>query len=526
MSNNAGNSFTEIKNPASGEVIGKSPLTPSDEIAEIITKARKTQKTWGSLPLSKRKKYLRNVKELLVEKGEEIASVISKDNGKTRIEAMATEVLPASMAISYYCRKAKKFLKDKGTGTGNIFLINKRSKLVRVPFGVVGIISPWNYPFAIPFSEVVMALLSGNCVILKTASETQLTGQKLNELFSAAGLPDGVFTYINLPGKICGDLLLENGIDKLFFTGSVEAGKYLMKKAGETLTPIVLELGGNDPMIVCEDADPYRAAMGALWAGFQNAGQSCGGVERIYVHEKIYPEFMSVLKEKIDGLRIGNGDDFNSQMGCITTEKQAVSIQKHINEAIEKGAVVFAKSVLPDGLNGNFMPAYVLTNVNHDMLVMKEETFGPVVGVMKFSNYDEAISLANDSHLGLTASVWSGNKKFAEKLARKIEAGAVTINDHLMSHGLAETPWGGFKQSGIGKTHGESGFNEMSHQKVVVYDIAGFLKKNLWWHPYNEKVYNGLASIITLLYSRKIMPKFKAIKKLMSILPRVISKKD
>lgn len=519
-------SYTEIKNPATGDIIGRSKITPSAEVKNIIINARKAQKVWNSIQLNERIPFLLKVRDILVEQAEEIAGIISADNGKTRMEAMATEVLSAAMAVTYYCSNAKRFLKDKHLSAGNIFLINKRSKIIRVPYGVVGIISPWNYPFTIPFSEVVMALLAGNSVILKTATETQLTGLKLKEIFDSAGLPGGVFNYINLPGRETGDLLLENRIDKLFFTGSVAAGKYLMKKAADTLTPLVLELGGNDPMIVCEDADPYRAAMGALWAGFQNAGQSCGGIERIYVHEKIYTPFMDILKEKITGLKIGIGSDYDSQMGCVTTVKQAGTIKRHISEAIEKGAVVFAQSELPAGLPVNFIPAVVLTNVNHDMLVMKEETFGPVVGVMKFSTDDEVIALANDSDLGLTASVWSRNRKRAEKIAGRIEAGVVMINDHLMSHGLAETPWGGFKQSGIGRTHGEIGFSEMTNPQVIVNDKLGFLKRNLWWHPYNEKTFRGISSIIILLYSKKISPKFSAIKNLLGILTRVASKKD
>jgi acyl-CoA reductase-like NAD-dependent aldehyde dehydrogenase len=523
----SGLKYSSIADPATGEVIGKSKLTEPDEIKSIIAKAKEAQKKWAEYDIKQRSKILLKVRDILTAQADEVAGIISRDNGKTKVDAFAAEVLPAVMAISYYCKNAKSFLKDKKIKAGNIFLANKRSKIIHVPYGVVGIISPWNYPFTIPFSEIVMGLLAGNSVILKTASETQLVGLKLKELFESVGLPENVFNYINMPGKAAGDSLLDNRIDKLFFTGSVPVGKYLMERASKNLTPLVLELGGNDPMIVCEDADPYRAAMGALWGGFQNAGQSCAGIERIYVHEKIYDEFLGILKDKITNLTLGYGSDYNSQMGCITTEKQMAVINSHIKDALDKGAKVFARSAMPANKElKNFIPASVMVDVNHEMLLMKEETFGPVVGVMKFRNYEEAIALANDSYLGLTASVWSRNTAQAERVGRRLQAGAVTVNDHLMSHGLAETPWGGFKLSGLGRTHGEIGFDEMSQKQVLVKESFFFMKRNLWWHPYNEKLYKGLNGLICLLYSKKIGNKLLGLRYLLKILPRIISKKD
>jgi succinate-semialdehyde dehydrogenase/glutarate-semialdehyde dehydrogenase len=465
------------------------------------------------------------MRDYIVQNSESIAEVITNDNGKTKIDALATEVMPAAMSISYYCKNASLFLSEEHLQAGNMFLINKRSKICRIPFGVVGIISPWNYPFSIPLSEIVMGLLAGNAVILKVASDTQLVAEEIKKVVAYSGLPEGLFTILNLPGKIAGDAFLDSGIDKLFFTGSVAVGKYLMKKASETLTPVSLELGGNDAMIVCEDADPYRAAMGALWAGFQNAGQSCGGVERIYVHEKVYDSFMRVLKVKVEKLKVKNGLEYDSEMGCMTTLKQADTVNLHVKDAIEKGAEVFAKSEITAASNvKNFLPAMVLTDVNHDMLLMKDETFGPVVGVMKFSSYEEAIRLANDSYLGLSASVWSKSNKRAEKIAKQIKAGAVTINDHLMSHGLAETPWGGFKQSGIGRTHGRLGFDEMTQPMVIVKDILPFVKKNLWWHPFSKKLFDALKGLLDFLYNKNLIKKLNGALNILKVVPRIFIK--
>jgi acyl-CoA reductase-like NAD-dependent aldehyde dehydrogenase len=517
--------FIEAINPANGESIGKFPIHTIDELKNMIEKARIAQKSWKSVPIHEKVRMIIKIRKYIIENADRISEIISIDNGKTRIDALSTEVLPAVMAISYYCKNAKRFLKPTKLNSGNLFLVNKRSKIIRVPYGVVGIISPWNYPFGIPFSVIIMSLLAGNSVVLKAASETQPVGSVLREAINSAKLPDGLFNYINIPGKKAGDAFLELGIDKMFFTGSVEVGKYLMKKAANNLTPISLELGGNDPMIVCEDADVYRSVMGAIWAGFQNAGQSCGGVERLYVHEKIYDEFMSLLFQEVSNLKVGIDIDYETDMGCMTTSKQKLSVEKHIEEALNMGAKIFAQSRIPEGESGsNFMPAMILTDVNHNMMVMKDETFGPVIGVMKYKTYDEAVELANDSYLGLSASVWTRNRKRGLQIASQIKAGSIMINDHLMCHGMAETPWGGFKESGIGRTHGKLGFDEMTQPTVIVKDILPFVKKNLWWHPFNKKIYDGIKGVLQFMYGNRFLIRLSGARNLIRIVPRIFLK--
>jgi succinate-semialdehyde dehydrogenase/glutarate-semialdehyde dehydrogenase len=298
-----------------------------------------------------------------------------------------------------------------------------------------------------------------------------------------------------------------------------------MTEAAATLTPLVLELGGNDAMLVCEDAHLYRAAAGATWAGFQNCGQSCGGVERIYVHEKVYDPFLEFLKKQVEALRVGYDDNFNVDMGAMTTERQVAVVKGHLEDALAKGAVIYARSPQPEGEGaGNFLPAVVLTRVTHEMLVMREETFGPVVGVMKVRDMEEAVALANDSHLGLTGSVWSKNWGKAEALARRIQAGVVTINDHLMSHGLAETPWGGFKQSGIGRTHGAIGLAEMTQPQVIVHDMLPFARRSMWWYPHGKGLYRGLLGALEFLYGKSIPRRFKGLGRLLTIVPRYFTR--
>ena len=510
---------TVCTNPATGEVIAEYPVNTIEDVITAVKNARRAQPAWQALPIKKRTKYVMKFAEYIQQNSAKITEIMSQDNGKTPCDAIVTEVTPAALATEYYCKNAAKFLADRKIKTGNIMLMNKRSRIARVPFGVVGIISPWNYPFSIPFSEVVMGLLAGNTVILKTASETQVVGHVLKECIEYAGLPEHVFTYINMPGSKAGDAFIDAGVDKLFFTGSVPVGKYLMKKASEKLIPVVLELGGNDAMIVCDDADLYRAACGAVWAGMQNAGQSCGGVERIYVDKKIYHEFLAILKKRVEGLRIGEGKYPTSDIGAMTTRKQMKTVQEHIDDALAKGAKIFAQSKAPDNRKGNFMSCMVLTDVNHTMLTMKDETFGPIVGVMPFETIDEAIALANDSNLGLTGSVWSKDRGKAKQIARRIMAGAISINDHLMTHGLAETPWGGFKESGIGRTHGDIGFAEMTQPQVIVDDVMStmpLVRRNFWWHPVGKAQYDGMKGLIDTFNSKGLWERFAGLNKVTS----------
>jgi acyl-CoA reductase-like NAD-dependent aldehyde dehydrogenase len=515
---------TISRSPTTGEILGSSPLDTLDALKEKLLRARAAQPAWADMPVKQRARAMLRVRDYLVDRAEELSETISRENGKTRLDALATEVLPAAMAAGYYASSAKGFLKPRRFGPGCWMLANKRSTVHRVPWGVVGVIAPWNYPFAIPFSEVVMGLLAGNAVVLKVASQTQLVGRALERCFQSAGLPDGVFAYLNLPGPAAGKALLETGVDKLFFTGSVAVGKQLMAKAAETLTPLCLELGGNDPMLVCPDADMERAAGGAVWAGMQNCGQTCAAVERIYVHKDAYKPFMDLLGGKVRALRVGIDTDHRVDLGAMTTQEQMATVRRHLQDAQARGATVFAQSSCPDGPSGNFLPAVVLADVDHSMLVMREETFGPVIAVMQVDDMDQAVRLANDSDLGLTASVWSRNRKTAQRLARRLQAGVVMINDHLMAHGIPTVPWGGFKQSGIGRSHGAIGFAEMTQPQCIVDDLLPGAKKNLWWHPHGPQVYTGIRGALDMLYARRLSRRIAGLWSVMKLMPRMFRK--
>jgi succinate-semialdehyde dehydrogenase/glutarate-semialdehyde dehydrogenase len=482
--------------------------------AKIVAAARRAQTAWAARPYRERVACLKRSAKYLGSHIDEITEIIHRENGKLKTDALAAEVLPALMAVDYYIRKGRRFCAPRRTGGGSLLMFNKRSRLVYKPYGVVGIISPWNYPFAIPFSEVVMALLAGNAVILKVASLTPGVGRVLEALFNAAELPAGIFNYVEMPGREAGPAFIRGGVDKLFFTGSSATGRELMALAAERLLPLVLELGGADAAVICDDADLDRAARGMLWAGFSNAGQSCGGVQRILVHEKIYRPFLEKFCPLVKDLKPGNGPD--ADLGPMTTLRQKEVVQKQIDACIALGAEIAAQSAAapetPEpGTEDRFFPATVLTGVTPAMPVMNAEVFGPVVAVLPFRDNAEALRLANTSSYGLTGSVWSRNSRQAKQLAALINAGAVMINDHLMSHGLAETPWGGFGDSGIGRTHGELGFREMLKVQVIVNDILPLVKKDLFWHPYTEKVYQGVRAIAEFLGGQTIASRLKAL---------------
>ena len=428
------------ENPATGEVLGESKIDSPEQAREAIRRAREAQRQWRDTPLAERVRRVLRIRDHLVDNADDIATVIAADVGKTRIDALATDVMPAAMATSCHARNARRFMRPIRLRGGSVAFANKRSTIHRVPYGVIGIISPWNYPLGIPIHEIVPALLAGNGVVFKTAPETQMVGRRIEEIVAAGDLPAGLFAHLNMPGSTAGDVFLEaGGVDKLFFTGSVRVGKLLMARAAETLTPVALELGGNDAMLVCADADLGRSVNGAIWAGLQNSGQTCAGVERIYVHEEVYDGFMALLKSKVEQLRVGADRAHDVDIGAMCTARQTASVTAQIEDALSRGARVFARSEAPaESAAGNFLPVTVLVDVNHDMAVMREETFGPVLGVMKVNDMDEAIALANDSLLGLTGSVWSRDTRMARALGRRMHAGVITINDHLISHGLAE----------------------------------------------------------------------------------------
>jgi succinate-semialdehyde dehydrogenase/glutarate-semialdehyde dehydrogenase len=330
-------------------------------------------------------------------------------------------------------------------------------------------------------------------------------GQKMAEILHEGGVPEDVFIIVQGPGSI-GEGMIEGGVDHLVFTGSVEIGRHVNKLCAEKFISTTMELGGKDPMIVLDDADLDSAAAGAVWGAFANSGQTCASVERVYVMEKVYDAFVDKVLEKTKKLRQGIDTDHNVDVGAMTSRSQLDIVERHVEDARKKGANIRTGGSRRNDLPGMFFEPTVITEVDETMACMIEETFGPTLPIRKVNSEDEAVRLANDSPFGLTASIWSTNIPRAKRLASRIVTGTVTINDALSTFGMAETPWGGVKESGTGRTHGEFGLKEMTRPLHVCVDIQ-YTKFKPWWYPYDEKLYKGFKSSLYSFTSGKLIDK-------------------
>ncbi|RNF18492.1 putative aldehyde dehydrogenase [Trypanosoma conorhini] len=495
-------------NPATGKKL--EPVEPNsvEDVNRAVAHAREAQKVWASLSFAQRAKHVKKMQRFLADNADRAAAIISQCNGKTRHDALGTEILPCVMACKWYAANTARVLAPQKLPCGNMLFFNKSNTLQYIPLGVVGIITAWNFPFTIPFNEVLMALMAGNGVVLKVATPTTHVGRFIEECINAGEFPPGLFAHVVLQGADVGPGMLKAGVDKIFFTGSVLVGKKLMALAAETLTPVSLELGGKDPMIVLADAAIERAVNCALWAGFQNAGQSCGGVERVYVHASIYDKFLAELVAKTRALRHGPDVNFNVDIGAVTTKSQLQTIKEHVEDAVARGARIVAQSTpTGDVSSGNFYPATVLTGVTADMRVMREETFGPVLPLVPFTTEEEVVAMANDCRFALTSSVFSSSRTNARRVAGKLESGVVSINDHLYSHGMSESPWGGWKESGIGRTHGVLGLKEMCNVRCINDDClpSRWAHRDLWWFPHGHDSYDTLLHAVSVAAPRGFM---------------------
>jgi succinate-semialdehyde dehydrogenase/glutarate-semialdehyde dehydrogenase len=470
--------------PATNEEIGRVPLCSTEDVRRAVERAREAQKSWASLSFSERGRIVLRAREFVLDEVDEIAELISRESGKPVTEAIMMELVPTLDLMRYFARRTARLLRPERINIGQYNLLGRTSRVTFRPMGVVGIISPWNFPWAIPAGEVVMALMAGNGVVLKPSELTPLVGLKIAEVFARAGLPEGLLSVITGDGTT-GASLVEAGVDKIMFTGSVATGRRVAEAAGRQLIPCVLELGGKDPMIVFADADIEAAAAAAVWGAFANAGQACASVERCYVEERIAEEFTARVVALTRALKQDAGASDASDIGAMSCERQRSIVEDHLREAVAGGARVLAGGGRGRDV-GAFHEPTVVAGVNHTMKLMREETFGPVLPLMTFKTETEAITLANDSPFGLTASVWTRNIRRGARVAERIEAGTVMVNEVLYTHGIAQTPWGGVKLSGIGRTHGRAGLLELVHAQHIHTNRLAVLQ-DLWWFGYTPQ---------------------------------------
>jgi len=486
-------------NPATGGVLAELTCASPTDVDRLVTRARMAQQQWQQTPVRERIAIVRRFQQLLRQRRDDVARLICREAGKPAAEALATEVLVVLDAAEFCISNAHRFLRERPLPHANLAMKTKSGKLVREPYGVIGIIAPWNYPFSIPAIETLAALVTGNAVVLKPSEFTPLIALELERLLMAAGLNPDLMQVVLGEGAI-GAALTESAIDKLIFTGSVATGKRVAEAAARRLLPVVLELGGKDPMIVLDDADLDVATSGALWGAFMNAGQTCLSVERCYVHRRLYDRFVELCRQKIAKLRVGNGIDSEVEIGPMIHERQVKVVETQVNDAVQRGARLVAGGKRLTELGVNFYAPTLLADVRNDMRVMREETFGPVLPVAPFDTDDEAIGLANDSDFGLAASVWTRDRTRGEKIAAQIKAGTVMLNDAISCFGIAEAPHGGFKQSGIGRTHGEPGLEEMVQTKYVDVDLVPRFSK-VWWFGYGKRYHQQMGGFIDALFA-------------------------
>ncbi len=485
--------------PVTLEPIGEAKVHTREEVEAAVRRAREAAPLWARLSFAERGAYLTAVKQVVLAEADSIAALIARENGKTVATALAAEVVPTVDLIGYFVKNAERFLAYETIPIRYWGWFGRRSYLTFPPLGVVAVIGPWNFPFSLPFGPAIMALVAGNTVVVKPSEVTPMVGLKLAEIVARAGLPADVFQVVTGDGGT-GAALVEAPVDKIFFTGSGRTGRRIMEAAAKRLIPVTLELGGNAPMIVCRDADLDTAVAGAVWGSFFNAGQVCASVQRIYVDRAIEKAFTEKLVAETKKVRLGPGRrPGDADVGSLTSLAQLRIVEDLVEDARGRGAQVLTGGRRREDLGpGFFYEPTVLAGVDHGFRVTREEIFGPVVSVMPFADEDEAVRLANDTVYGLMASVWTRDIARGEALARRIESGTVVVNDHAMTYGICETPWGGVKESGFGRTHGRLGLLEfVQHRHIHVNRLPGV--KPPWWFPETRAAYEALKAMAVTL---------------------------
>jgi len=500
-------------NPATEEELGRVVAMDRAAMDRKMAEARRAFGPWSQVPLRERQRLLERLNDIIVERVEEIATLLAREQGKPMLEAKLAEILPVLAINQSLARRAHRLLQPERSTPELVLFAHKRSQYRFVPYGVILILSPWNYPFSVPIPQMAAAVVAGNTVVFKPSPEAILVGQKIDELFRLAGFPEGVVNTVFVTNEDAAYLVEHPEVRKILLTGSTETGRKVMAAAAHQLKPVLLELGGKDAAVIAADADVERAAKGIVWGAFFTSGQVCASVERVYVERPVAEAFLEACLGEVKKLRVGDPLNENTDLGPLMTNRQLQRVISHIEDAISKGATIVTGGHRI-GTRGFFFEPTVLTHVNHSMKVMTEETFGPILPIMVVDSLDEAIRLANDSPYGLTAFGWTRSRATAERLQQELEAGTVMINDATCTWGEPSAPWGGVKQSGLGRTRSRFGLLEMVQIKYTS-DDEGDNPYNPWWFPYDRRAHDFGDDAIAFLFARKWRGKGRALVRLL-----------
>src|SRR5271155_4040072 len=490
-----------VINPGTGAQIGSVPDLDAAAVAELAKRGRAAQVGWDAYGFEARAQVLRRMQKWLMDNADRVTETIVSETGKTYEDARLAEIAYGGGAFGFWAKNAEKYLQDERVRSAAVAVKGKKLILRHRPLGLIGVIGPWNYPLINSFGDCIPALAAGNSVILKPSEVTPLTSLLLAEGLRESGLPADVLQIATGRGET-GAALIEQ-VDMIMFTGSTRTGRKVAEAAARRLSPASLELGGKDPMIVLSDADLERAANFATYFSMQNAGQTCISIERVYVEEPVYDEFVAKVSAKVRGLRVGSpvGGFGTVEVGAITFPPQLDTIKDHVADAVQKGARVLTGGQQVPGV-GRFYEPTVLVDVDHTMKIMTEETFGPTLPIMKVADTEEAVRLANDSPYGLGSSVFTRDAARGEAIARRLEAGAANVNDAMINYTVLELPMGGAKASGLGSRHGAGGLRKYTSQQAIVVTPKLALKKELFMYPYKSRRSRMLAGLFKLLYGR------------------------
>ncbi|MEO8092693.1 MAG: aldehyde dehydrogenase family protein [bacterium] len=491
----------ESFNPATGELVGTVETIAPKDLGSVVASVAEAQPFWAQLALADRARYMRRAADVLVEEMDEVAQLLTREQGKPITESYTMEIVPAIDALHWCADAGPEILADEKVPYPQLILKTKRSFFSYEPLGVVGVIAPWNYPWSIPFGEVAIALMAGNGVVLKPASLTPLLGERIQSIFDRAGFPENLVRTVHGGAKIGKAICEDPGVAKVFFTGSVEVGREVGEACARRLKGSVLELGGKDPQIVCADADLANAISGCVWGGFANAGQTCSGIERTYVVREVADAFSAGVLRETERLTVGDPLSYDTEIGPMVSAGQFETVTALVDDAISSGAERLTGGPREvDGYEGKFLAPTVLGGVTDEMRIMREEIFGPVVPIIVVDSEEEALERANDSNFGLGASIWTRDRAKGERMARRVESGMVWINDHSYSHGACQCSWGGVKDSGLGRSHSKFGMYECSNIKLVSWEPGR--TRDFWWQPYDRTLGTAIRSSARLIYGR------------------------